>query len=382
MLVEKLNSNAQNNNLENEPNLVTTFDKITTKNNKDKNNFNILTNNKEEDNSKILTTNKTTAIQDKISEKIGSIKSYFKRERLGLTYCILAQFLWTLNNIILKFITRRYKTTFTNKSYLISRGIAIITLSFICGKYFDGKIYKLSEFEPQIRKCLLIRANLSFFGMSFWLLAVYYLRISTCQIIASISPIFVIFLSVIFLNEKYYHRYAFGIILGIVGSCIIILNENKLAKNQQKENNSSLSGVVIGLLSMAANITITGIISVVNKYMAVKKISLYAQLFYFGIFHFSYGFLWMLFTMDFDYPFGYLFLCSSQAILFLLGNYYNYLGLKLIDLNKISLIQYTAIVFVLILGSLFLKEKIFFSDIIGSAIIVSFMVYQAFNPIR
>ena len=68
--------------------------------------------------------------------------------------------------------------------------------------------------------------------------------------------------------------------------------------------------------------------------------------------------------------------------MFLLGNYYNYLGLKLIDLNKISLIQYTAIVFVLILGSLFLKEKIFFSDIIGSAIIVSFMVYEAMNPIR
>ena len=90
----------------------------------------------------------------------------------------------------------------------------------------------------------------------------------------------------------------------------------------------------------------------------------------------------MLFTMDFDYHFGYLFLCSTQAILFLFGQYYNYLGLKLIDLNKISLIQYTAIVFVLILGSLFLKEKIFFSDIIGSAIIVSFMVYQAFNPIR
>ena len=160
-----------------------------------------------------------------------------------------------------------------------------------------------------------------------------------------------------------------------------MLNENELAKNQQKENNSNFSDVVIGLLSMAANITITGIVWAVNKIMATKKISLYAQLFYFGIFHFSYGFLWMLFTMDFDYTFGYLFLCSSQAFLFFLGNYFNYLGLKLIDLNKISIIQYTSIIFVLILGSIFLKEKIFFSDIVGSAIIVSFVVYQAINPI-
>ena len=321
--------------------------------------------------------------QDKISEKIGSIKSIFRRERLGLVYCILAQFLWTLNNVILKFITKRYKSTFTNKSYLFSRGISIMLIAYICGKNVDGKIYKLSDFEPEIRKCLLIRANLSFFGMCFWLLAVYYLRISTCQIIASLSPIFIIFLGVFFLNEKYYHRYAFGVILGIIGSCIIILNENKIANKQKNENSDSkLSDIMIGLLSMAANIIITGIIWVVNKIMAVKKISLYAQLLYFGIFHFMYGSLWMIFTKDFNYNIIYLLLCGSQACLFFLGNYYNYLGLKLIDLNKISIIQYTSIVFVLLLGIILLGEEIFFSDVVGSAIIVSFMIYHAMNPIR
>ena len=367
MLEEKLNSNQPND----EPQLITNFDKITiTPKNKTEN---------KDKNSQIINND---TFQDKISEKIGSIKSFFRKERLGLIYCISAQFLWTLNNVILKFITKHYNTKFTNKSYLFSRGIAIILIAYICGNHFDGKIYKLSDFEPQIRKCLLIRANLSFFGMSFWLLAVYYLRISTCQIIASLSPILVIFLGVFFLNEKYYHRYAFGVILGIIGSCIIILNENKLANNQKKEKDSNLSDVVIGLLSMVANITITGIIWVVNKIMATKKISLYAQLFYFGIFHFTYGFLWMLFTMDFDYTFGYLFLCSTQAILFFLGNYYNYLGLKLIDLNKISIIQYTSIVFVLILSIILLNEKIFFSDVVGSTIIVSFMIYHVINPIR
>ena len=357
----------------NSPQLISNFDSITSKKNEKKiNNSNLLINNNNED---------ATSFKDKISEKIGSIKSYFKRERLGLFYCILAQFLWTTNNIILKFITKKYSTKFTNKSYLLSRGIAIVIIAYTCGKHFDRKIYKLSDFEPNIKKCLLIRSNLSFFGMSFWLLAVYYLRISTCQIIASLSPILVIFLGVFFLNEPYYNRYAFGIVLGIVGSCIIILNENKLSNNK-KDDSSALSDLVIGLLSMAANISITGIVWVVNKIMATKKISLYAQLLYFGIFHTTYGFLWMLFTMDFDYSFGYLFLCSTQAILFFLGNYYNYLGLKLIDLNKISIIQYTSIVFVLILGIIFLKEKIFFSDIIGSSIIVSFMIYHAINPIK
>ena len=376
MLEEKLNEKEyeEKNNSIKSPKIISSFDQTTEKETK-KNDLQIII--------PLNKKNNEISFQDKISEKIGSIKSIFRRERLGLVYCISAQFFWTLNNVILKFITRNYKTTFTNKSYLVSRGLAIILIAYICGNHFDGKIYKLSDFDPQIKKCLLIRANLSFFGMSFWLLAVYFLRISTCQIIASLSPIFIIFLGVFFLNEKYYHRYAFGVILGIVGSCIIILNENKLANNQKKENNnSSLSDVVIGLMSMAANIIITGIIWVVNKIMATRKISLYAQLFYFGIFHFSYGFLWMLFTFDFNYSLGYLLLCGSQAILFFLGNYYNYLGLKLIDLNKISIIQYTSIVFVLILGILLLREKIFFSDVIGSAIIVSFMIYHALNPIR
>ena len=364
MLEEKLNP-------ENNP-IITNFDKIVKKDNEEK----------EENDPKKILNNKTKTLSDHISEKIGSIKSFLKKERIGTIYCIIAQFIWTLNNVILKLITRNYKSKFTNRSYLISRGIAIIILSYLCGKHFDKKIYKLTDFEPQMRKCLLIRANLSFFGMCFWLLAVYYLRISTCQIIASLSPIFLIFLGVFFLNEKFYQRYIFGVILGIVGSCIIILNENKLANEKKKNNDSSVSDVVKGLLSMAANITITGIIQVVNKIMATKKISLYAQLFYFGIFHTTYGFLWMLLASDFDYPIGYLLLCSSQAVLFVLGNYYNYIGLKLIDLNKISIIQYTAIVFVLLLGILILREQIFFSDVIGSVIIVSFMVYQFMNPIR
>ena len=364
MLEEKLNP-------ENNP-IITNFDKIVKKDSGEK----------EENDPKKILNNKTKTFSDHISEKIGSIKSFLKKERIGTIYCIIAQFIWTLNNVILKLITRNYKSKFTNRSYLISRGIAIIILSYLCGKHFDKKIYKLTDFEPQMRKCLLIRANLSFFGMCFWLLAVYYLRISTCQIIASLSPIFLIFLGVFFLNEKFYQRYIFGVILGIVGYCIIILNENKLANEKKKENDSSVSDVVKGLLSMIANITITGIIQVVNKIMATKKISLYAQLFYFGIFHTTYGFLWMLLTSDFDYPIGYLLLCSSQAVLFVLGNYFNYIGLKLIDLNKISIIQYTAIVFVLLLGILILREQIFFSDVIGSVIIVSFMVYQFMNPIR
>ena len=88
------------------------------------------------------------------------------------------------------------------------------------------------------------------------LIAIYYLRITTCQIISTLNPIVLIYFGVIFLNEKYYSRYIIGVIMGIIGSCIIVLNENKVAKQESKknensnDNNSSNSYVLIGLFSI------------------------------------------------------------------------------------------------------------------------------------
>ena len=82
-------------------------------------------------------------------------------------------------------------------------------------------------------------------------------------------------------------------------------------------------------------------IGVANKIMANNKISIYTQMFYLGFFHCLYSFLWMLFTMDFDYTWPYFFLSMMQAVLFFFGNFLNYCGLKLIDLSKTSLMQYT-----------------------------------------
>ena len=323
------------------------------------------------------------SFSDKISERLSSIKTVFRREKLGFFYCVLAQFVWTSNSVYLKFITQYYHEKFKNKTFLFPRGLCIIIIAYILGNKFDGKIFKLSELSPQIKKCILIRANVSFIGMCLWLIAIYYLRITTCQIISTLNPIILIYFGVIFLKEKYYSRYTIGVFTGIIGSCIIVLNENKVAKEEkEKTKNNNSSHVLIGLISMSGNILLSGVIGVVNKIMADQKISLFTQLFYFGIFHSSYSFLWMFLTRDFDYTLLYFIMCSFHAFLFVLGNYFNYIGLKMIDLSKNAIVQYTKIVFVFILGTLLLGEKIFFSDILGSIIIVSFMIYHYLNPIK
>ena len=302
-----------------------------------------------------------------------------KDEILGIIYSLLTEFIWTLNSVSLKYITKNYRSIFKNKSFIFASRLSTLIISFILGKLKDGKIYSLSEFTPQIKRCILIRANLSFFSMCFWTIAVFYLRITTCQIISTLSPILIITFSVIFLKEKYHSRYAYGILFGIIGSITIVLNEKKIKANKKDSN---IYEILIGIIAILINISLSGINSVSNKIMAKNKISIYTQMFYLGIFHCLYSFLWMLFTWDFDYTLGYFVLSSSQSILFFVANYFMFCSHKMIDLSKTSLFQYTKVVFVFILGLLILGEKTFLTDIIGSSIIVGFMSYHLLHPIK
>ena len=317
---------------------------------------------------------------DKISEKLSSIGRALKREKTGMIYCLIAHFLWTSNSIYLKFLTQHFKERFKNKTFLFSRGLMTVLISYFLGIYQEGKIYKLTELPSHILRALLIRMNFNFFSMSIWVVSVWYLRISTCQIISTLSPIVIIFFSIIFLGEKYYSRYAYGVILGILGSSIIVLNENKIPSVEEKESKAFeiFLGVFCNFLSMITG----GIEGVCNKIMAKEKTPITSQMFYVGCSHCVYSFLWMLITNDFDYTKQYFFMCMLHAILFFSGFYMFNKGLQLIDLSKTSIIQYSKIVFVFILSTIFLGQKVFFSDIVGSIIIVSFMIYHMMNPVK
>ena len=325
-------------------------------------------------------TEKRESFADKISEKLSSIGRALKMEKTGMIYCLIAHFLWTNNSIYLKFLTQHFKERFKNKTFLFSRGLMTVIISYFLGIYQEGKIYKLTELKTNILYALLIRMNFNFFSMSIWVVSVWYLRISTCQIISTLSPIIIIFFSIIFLGEKYYPRYTYGVIFGILGSSIIVLNENKIPSVEEKDSKAYeiFLGVFCNFLSMITG----GIEGVCNKIMAKEKTPITSQMFYVGCSHCVYSFLWMLITNDFDYTVTYFFMCMMHAILFFGGFYMFNKGLQIIDLSKSSIIQYSKIVFVFILSVIFLGQTVFFSDIVGSVIIVSFMIYHVMNPVK
>ena len=320
------------------------------------------------------------SFQERFSEKISIISITLKKEKIGMLYCLLAHFLWTSNSIYLKYLTQYFGQKFKNKTFLFSRGLMTVLISYFLGLYQECKILKLTELPKNILKALLIRMNFNFFSMSIWVVSVRYLRISTCQIISTLSPIIIIFFSILFLNEKFFPRYTYGIFFGILGSVITILNENKIPVVEEKQ--SKAYEIFIGVLCNFLSMITGGIEGVCNKIMAKEKTPITSQMFYAGISHCFYSFFWMLITNDFDYTVKYFLMCMGHAILFFGGFFFFNKGLQIIDLSKTSIIQYSKIVFVFILGTIFLGQKVFFSDILGSSIIVGFMIYHVLHPVK
>ena len=66
---------------------------------------------------------------------------------------------------------------------------------------------------------------------------------------------------------------------------------------------------------------------------------------------------------------------------FYLGNILYNKALQFAPLSKLVLIQYLNVVFVFILAFIFLHETIYFTDILGAGIMISYMAYNSYYPL-
>ena len=71
----------------------------------------------------------------------------------------------------------------------------------------------------------------------------------------------------------------------------------------------------------------------------------------------------------------------GHAFGFYCGNILFNMGIKIVDLSKSAAVSYMKLVFVFIFGAIFLGEPIFFTDIVGACLIVSYMLYNITHPI-
>ena len=308
------------------------------------------------------------------------------RERFGMFLALIATFFLSLNCFYAKVILRTYPNDFDSIEFLFMRGLSIILYGTFQTFYSKQKVLNINELP--LKFWFLIRANANFFYNAFSISALWYLRASTVQIIILLSPLLVLLLSNLFLKEPLYWRYLVGGIMCISGSIIIILNEKKSNNNnktsEETENNNETNhlGVLLGVILSAISVFFYAIINISSKILASHRVSLNNQMIYIGGANVMYSFVYILIKRKICLKIGYIMMCILHGFFFYLYYICYNRALQLAQVNKIVVITYLQIVFVFILGNIFLGEKIFETDILGTILMMSYMIYNVLNPIR
>jgi drug/metabolite transporter (DMT)-like permease len=298
-----------------------------------------------------------------------------KNERFAYIVGILSQFIWALNSIQLKTYKHFFPKDFSNNSLVFWRSLPIWLLGYYLCKLKNIRIKPFNSIKHKF--WFLMRSFGNYFIIFLWIQILNYLRVSTGQVISGCFPVLVIFLSIPILHEKFYFRYIIGVLICIFGSGIIIMNErNPEAAKTQLNNN-----VTLGVFFALCHLVFYALNNLSQKILCKENLSPDEQNYYLGLYNTLPALICMIFENHYGFSsFVYIIYSISNGFIFYLGNYLTALALENISINKFLPMTYMNIVFVFILGFLFLGENVYFTDIFGSMLIMGFQVYNVAIP--
>ena len=202
-------------------------------------------------------------------------------------------------------------------------------------------------------------------------------RVSTSQCIYGCHPIIVLLLSIIIINENFYWRYVFGMLLSFAGSLFILSNEAQPEQRKQNENKS----VFIGIIYSLGYLSTLCVSKFAQKMLCKDHMTPEVQTFYLGFFTAIQAFFFLLFNFKLGLNLIYILYCCSNGVVFTLVNVLCTEAMNNIAISKYLPLTYFATVFIFFLGWIVLGERVYFTDILGSLLIVGFQIYNAWFPV-
>jgi len=297
-----------------------------------------------------------------------------KDERFAYIIQIITQLLWALNGVQMKTFRIYFPEIYSDNTVLFWRMFIVAVVGFFICKYRNVHIQRHSEIKHL--NWFLMRNGTAYIFIISWIKMYSYFRVSTITVIGGITPLIIILLSVFILRDKFYMRYIYGVALCFIGSAIIILNDRKPQTKAQILDDNILMGIFYGVINMTfVSLSIIG-----QKVVTKDGMDIDLQNFYFGVYNCVPAFIFGIFYGEFTFNIKYAIYVSSNGLIFYLANYLNTTSFKYIAISKLQPLSYLCIVFTFILSFILLGELIFFSDIIGAAIIISFQYYNFINP--
>jgi drug/metabolite transporter (DMT)-like permease len=300
--------------------------------------------------------------------------------------------------------------------FLFFRCIALCSISAIILRISNKEITPIKELKSPYS--LVIRSFFNFFSNIAFLLCLNYIRLSTAVIFTSLSPIFTAGLSIVMLNEKCHKRYSIGILICLLGSFLLLMNEktsssksssdlteiknvsnynftnlplNETINNQSRvsqnsdSNNSDFLRTLLGFFFGIIYCFCLGIQNILNKMLLNQKIENNILLFYLGAITGIFSFIAsILFSGNFSNFVNFYFILQVffNGLIYYVSSYLNNIAFIKLDVIETTGISYIITVESFFFGVVFLGESIYFTDFLGSFLIVSYNIYNAYYPIK
>ena len=298
-----------------------------------------------------------------------------KNEKFAYILAIITQVLWALNGVQMKTFRNFFPDYYSDNTVLFWRMFLVTIFGYSVCKY--KKVHIQSHSELKHLYWFLMRNATAYIFIICWIKMYKYFRVSTISVIGGVTPLIIIILSVFLLSEKFYMRYILGVGLCIIGSAIIIFNDRKPQSKAQIIDDNVFIGIIFGI----GNISLVSLSVVAQKVLTKEGMDIDLQNYYFGLYNSVPAFIFSVLFGEFSLRnIKYILYISSNGLIFYLANYLNTISFKYIAVSKLQPISYLCIVFTFIFSAILLGEPVFFSDIIGAAIIISFQYFNFTNP--
>ena len=298
-----------------------------------------------------------------------------KKERFAYILGIFTQLVWTINGLQLKDIQLKYKDIFSSNSIIFWRCVPIIIFSYMTCYYRKIRITPHREIKHIIWFYFRSLGNYFFVLLNIKVLS--YFRLSTSRVFLSCQPLITIFLSIIFLSEKFYFRYLLGIVVGIIGSALIALNDKKPQSKKTILEDNIYQGLIYAFLLL----TISALSSVGQKMITKDGMPIQVQNFYLGIYNGLPGLFVCIIEGNYGFErIKYIAYCIFNGFVFWAGHYLTSICYLYIDISKFLPVTYLVVVFTFIASVSVLGEPLFFNDILGAIIIIGFNFYNIYFP--
>ena len=305
-----------------------------------------------------------------------------KSERLGYQYGIICQFLWAVVSIQIKTMVTLFPDAYSLNTIAFWRIFPLLVYGYYSCKKKGIHIHTWGEIEHKF--WFVVRSLGFYFMIVLWVLMNIYFRVSTCQCIANTNPVIVLIISSFVLKEKFYPRYIVGVIICIIGAFMIVSNERGESANSDNTNTNSnvkQDNIILGLVFSLSHLALNSFANFGQRLISKEGIEGDEQNFFLGVYNTVPAVIVMIFQRYTGLSnIKYVLYVLTNGPVFYLANYYNAEALKYISINKFIPLVYLSILFVFILGFIFLGENVYFTDIIGSLLILGFQVYNIYVP--